>query len=306
MSSGDAVANESNQVQGLPPAAPARRPDVSVAIAAESDVGKVRAENQDQFLVAQLAKSIRIWKTSLPDHSTRFSAEEGYLMVVADGMGGAAAGGLASDLAVRTVEEFMLDALKWFHHLPGHEEHALLGELRQALEDADREVIRRSRAEPDQRGMGTTLTMAYSVGPTLYVVHAGDSRAYLLRDGGLDRLTTDHTLVQMLVDGGALTPEAARSHPRRHVVTNVIGGPREGVNAEIHRVDLRDGDLVLLCSDGLTGPVADPEVARLMTEHADPEAACHALIAAALDGGGRDNITAIVARYRVESDRPGA
>lgn len=151
--------------------------------------------------------------------------------------------------------------------------------------------------------MGTTLTMAYSVGTSLYVVHAGDSRAYLFRQGQLDLLTTDHTLVQMLVDGGALTPEAARSHRRRHVVTNVVGGPRTGVHAEIHRVHLRDGDVVLLCSDGLTGPVPDPEIARLLGEHPDPERAALALRDEALARGGPDNVTAIVARYRVEGDR---
>lgn len=290
---------EASEAGGIRAVGP-RVPSVGVAIGAESHVGKVRDGNEDQFLVAQLAKSIRIWKTSLDGDSTRFSDEEGYLMIVADGMGGASAGEHASALAVRTVEDFMLDALKWFHHLPGHEEHALLGELRQALEDADREVIRRARAEPGLRGMGTTLTMAYSVGVDLYLVHAGDSRAYLFREGKLDRMTSDHTLVQALVDGGALTPEAARVHPRRNVVTNVIGGPRPGVHAEIHKADIRDGDVVLLCTDGLTGPVSDAEIARILAEHDAPDDAARALVEAALAGGAPDNVTVVVARYRTD------
>ncbi len=280
---------------------PAREPAVTVAIGGATHQGKVRPGNEDQFLVARLAKSIRICKTSLPGEATRYSDEEGYLMVVADGLGGANAGEHASALAVQSVEHFVLHALKWFQHLPGHEEHALLGELRQSLEEADRDIFARARAEPDHRGMGTTLTMAYSVAASLYIVHAGDSRAYLLREGHLDRMTTDHTLVQMLIDTGALTDEAARAHPRRHVVTNVLGGPRPGVHAEIHKVSLQDGDLLLLCSDGLTTPLAEPEIARILRENPQPDHAVDHLLEAALGAGGPDNVTAVVARYRVEN-----
>ena len=254
-------------------------PKVGVEVGAITHPGKVRANNEDHFLVARLAKSMRICKTSLPQpESTRFSDEEGYILIVADGMGGAAAGEEASATAVRTVEAFVLDTLKWFLHLGGHDEIELLGELRQALEHADRNVMARARTERGLFGMGTTLTMAYSVGNDLYIVHAGDSRTYLFRDNGLVRLTHDHTLVQMLVDGGALTPEAAKTHARRNVVTNVIGGPREGVNAEIHKVRILDGDTLLICSDGLTEPVADFEIAASLALPGTTDDACEGLL----------------------------
>jgi len=275
------------------------RIDARVEIGAATHPGRVRPNNEDNFFVARLAKAMTILQSSLPDPESARSAEQGYLLVVADGMGGAAAGERASALAVRTVEAFALDALKWFLHLGKQEERDLLDELKQAIERADRNVIERAMADPALLGMGTTLTMAYSVGVDLYLVHAGDSRAYLYRDGELIQVTNDHTLVQMLVDGGALTPEAARHHHRRNVVTNVIGGPQAGVKAEVHKVSVRDGDVLLLCTDGLTEMVPDPAIAAALAAAPDPEAAAARLRDLALDGGGADNVTVIVARYHV-------
>jgi protein phosphatase len=220
-------------------------------------------------------------------------------MIVADGMGGAAGGEQASAMAVRTVESFVLDAIKWFLHKDGSEQDALVGDLKRALERADHSVVARAETDPELSGMGTTLTMGYSVGTDLFVAHAGDSRAYLLRDGRLERITSDHTLVQMLVDGGVLSPEDAREHPRRHVVTNVLGGPRRGVNVEIKRREIADGDVLLLCTDGLTEALDEPEIARLLGQSDDPERAAHDLIDAALSGDANDNITVVLARYEV-------
>jgi protein phosphatase len=274
---------------------------VSIQIGALTDSGKVRENNEDHFLVARLSKAMRVCKTSLPDDGkTQFSEEEGYLIVVADGMGGVAAGERASALAVESVEAFVLNTLKWFLHLSGHDEQVLLGELRQALERADRTVIERARSNPALYGMGTTLTMAYSVGTDLYIVHAGDSRAYLLRDGRLEQLTSDHTLVQALVDGGAITPEDARQDKRRHVVTNVIGGPRQGVQAEIHKLVVRDGDILLFCTDGLTEPVEDAAIAEILVQHPDPQDACDRLVELVLSCGAPDNVTAVVAQYQLD------
>jgi serine/threonine protein phosphatase PrpC len=272
---------------------------VGVDFGAVTHPGKVRSNNEDHFLVAKLAKSMRIWKTSLPEgSSTRFSDEEGYLMIVADGMGGAAAGELASALAVQTVEKFILDTLKWFLHI-GKEESVLASELRQGLERADREVMQRAQSDGRLAGMGTTLTLAYSVCEDLYLVHAGDSRAYLFRDGQLMQVTNDHTYVQMLVDQGQLSPEAAKHHARRNIVTNVIGGPDLGVHAEIHKARLADGDILLLCTDGLTEPVDDPTIAGILAQHPKPEDACRSLLEMALKRGAPDNVTIIVARYGI-------
>ena len=292
---------DTDQPTELHQVAPSRPPRVRVEVAGVTHPGKVRSNNEDHFLIAKLAKSMRICATSLPADagSTHFSDEEGYLMVVADGMGGAAAGERASALAIETVEGFVLNTVKWFLHMGGQEEHTLVAELRQGLERADQNVVENAQAEPGLFGMGTTLTFAYSVCADLYLVHAGDSRAYLFREGELSRLTVDHTLVQMLIDGGALTPEAARQHKRRNVVTNVIGGPRPGVYAEIHKVALADGDLLLLCSDGLTEPVPEDAIAPLLAEATDLDALAQQLIQAALDRGAPDNVTVVVARYQI-------
>lgn len=260
--------------------------------------GKVRQNNEDQFLIAQLAKSMQICKSSLPDSGSRlFSEEVGYLLVVADGLGGAAGGENASALAVETVEDFALNTLKWFLHLGGTDEDVLLNELRAGMERADRAVLERARTDPRLHGMGTTLTMAYSVATDLYVVHAGDTRAYLYHDGTLEKVTNDHTLVQLLVDHGALKPEEARRHKRRNVVTNVLGGPSAGVHAEIHKLRAEHGDVLLLCSDGLTQPVAEDAIAQVLAEETEPDAACERLVELALARGAPDNVTAVVARY---------
>jgi protein phosphatase len=278
------------------------RPRVTIKFGALTDIGKVRANNEDHFLVARLSKSMRVCITSLPGQGeTLFSEEEGYLMVVADGMGGAAAGERASALAVGSIEGFVLNTLKWFLHMGG-DEHQLLAELRQSLENADRTVIDRARSNRGLHGMGTTMTMAYSVGTDLFCVHAGDSRAYLFRNGELEQLTTDQTVAQALVDSGLISPEDAKRHNRRHVVTNVIGGDSEGVSSEIHKLTLLDGDTLLFCTDGLTEPVDDKAIAQVLIDHPYPEDACNRLVSLALDGGAPDNVTAIVVRYQVEKE----
>jgi PPM family protein phosphatase len=277
-------------------------PRVRIKFGALTDTGKLRGNNEDHYLIARLSKSMQVCKTSLPGEGrTQLSEEEGYLVVVADGMGGAAAGERASALAVESVEAFVLNTLKWFLHLSGHDEQALLAELRQSLERADRTVIDRARSNSALQGMGTTLTMAYSVATDLYIVHAGDSRAYLFREGELQQLTGDHTFVQTLIDGGALSPTDAKGHKWRHVVTNVIGGPREGVFAEIHKLALLDGDTLLYCTDGLTQPVDDEAIAKVLEHYPEPEDACARLVDLALGRGGPDNVTAVVASYQVAS-----
>jgi serine/threonine protein phosphatase PrpC len=304
-------AQDDADATGEYPTLRARPPRVSVEVGAESDVGKVRTQNEDHYLVAKLAKSMRICRTSLPeDWSTRFADEEGHLMVVADGMGGAVGGERASRLAVETIEGFVLNVIHWFLHLggppaPGAEETIegnevpIVRELRKAFERADATVIARAQAEPRLQGMGTTLTMAYSVGTEMFLVHAGDSRAYLYRDGELRQITDDHTLVEMLVGEGVITREAARTHARRNVVTNVVGGPNQGVHTEVHRLEILDGDVLLLCSDGLTEPVDDSQIAGVLARHRDPEYACRRLVELAVQGGAPDNVTAVVARYSV-------
>ncbi|RUL87734.1 PP2C family protein-serine/threonine phosphatase [Tautonia sociabilis] len=265
-----------------------------------TDRGRRRSNNEDSFLIARLTKRLDVCRSSFePPGSQREAREVAHLLVVADGLGGAAAGEQASSLSIATVEDFVLNCFKWFLHFEPGEQDELIRELRQALERADREVYRRAQADRALAGMGTTLTMAYTVRGELYLAHAGDSRAYLFRDGALRRITRDHSYAQMLLDAGHLSPEDARLPGIRNVVTNVVGGPREGVHAEIHKLSLEDGDALLLCTDGLSEPVDEPTIASLIAEHDDPSACCRALLSRALDAGGPDNVSLILARFGI-------
>lgn len=276
---------------------------LSVAYGGQTHQGNLRTNNEDQFFIARLAKSMQVYQTSLPrDLETRFSEEDGYLLVVADGMGGAAAGERASTRAIESVETFALNRLKWFFDYASGEESKLLAELRKGFELADRAVVDEGEADAKLYGMGTTMTMAYSVGRDLHIVHVGDSRAYLFRQGELTQLTCDHTLVQLLVSGGMISPDDAKHHARRNIVTNVIGGPNVGVHAEIHKVRIQDGDVLLLCTDGLTEPVEDVQIAEALATITDPTEAAECLVSLALKNGGPDNVTAVVVRYRFEDD----
>jgi protein phosphatase len=216
---------------------------------------------------------------------------------VADGMGGAAGGEQASALAVSAIEGFLLNALRWLLALDGSEGTGVLRDFKAAIQRADACVYSAAASNPGLRGMGTTLTMAYSCGTDLFVAHVGDSRCYLLRGGVLLQLTHDDTLVQEMVEKGILTPEKAAEHEFRHVITNVLGGSTPGVHTEVHRLSLEAGDVVLLCTDGLTGMVPDEQIAAVLQACSGPQQACEQLVQLANEQGGKDNITAVVARY---------
>jgi PPM family protein phosphatase len=208
-------------------------------------------------------------------------------------MGGHRAGEQASALAVTTIREFLLNTFKWIFRLQGE---TVLTEFQDALRAADERIFAEAARHPEWQGMGTTLTMAYAVNSTLYVIHVGDSRCYLFREGELLQLTQDHTLVGEMVRNGVLPAAEAAQHYMRNIITNAVGGNERGIQVEIHKVALEPGDSVLLCSDGLTEMVPDDHIAVTLAEN-DPETACRTLVDAANAAGGRDNITAIVARF---------
>jgi len=277
------------------------RPPLKVQSHGTTHPGRVRSTNEDQFLVAELTKALHVRQSSLPQRQVHLSSEQGHLFVVADGMGGHAGGEHASALAVDTIEDFMLNTLKWFFRLKGSEADRALAEFQAALARADDRVLREAGRHPELHGMGTTLTMAYSVGSDLFVIHAGDSRCYLFRDRTLHRLTRDHTLVGEMVRQGALQPEQAAHHQLRHVITNVIGGTTPGVQAEVHKVQLEAHDRLLLCSDGLTEMVPEPEIADILHGEPEPSRACQRLVDRANELGGKDNVTVVLARYEEEA-----
>jgi protein phosphatase len=280
----------------VPPAEPPPPPiPVRIAVAGTTHVGLVRSNNEDQYLIARLRKSLELLDTSLArDDIPQIADQEGYVLLVADGIGGRAGGERASTLVVQEATHYMLGAAKWFFRLDDPDEHVRLRLLREALERVDRHIIEEGLENPALAGMGTTLTAVSIVGIEAFAVHVGDSRAYRFHDGRLEQLTTDHTLTQEFVDRGLLSPEQARGHRLHNVLTNALGG-KPGVDAEIVKLRLSVGDRLLLCTDGLTEMVSDETIAGLLERHEEPAAACRALIDAALAGGGTDNITVIVA-----------
>jgi len=201
-------------------------------------------------------------------------------------------------MSVVTVEGFVLNTLKRFFHLQVPEEQHVMKEFQNALLQADARLFEEAAQHPEMFGMGTTLTMAFAVDWRVLVAHAGDSRCYLLSGDSLHQLTHDHTVVAEMVRRGTLSPEGASRHPYRHVVTNSLGGHDQGVHVEMHKLDLEAGDVVLLCSDGLTEMVPDARIATILQEEQDrPQPACERLVAEANDRGGKDNITALVACF---------
>ncbi len=262
-----------------------------------TDPGRVRPGNEDHFLVADLSRTLRVRQTSLPQAVTQQGRSRGYVLLVADGMGGHAAGEVASALTLETVEAFVVELLRRFSNLHADDEHGVLADLREAVEQADARIFEEAALHPELAGMGTTLTMVFASGTRLFVIHAGDSRCYLLRGGQLHRLTEDHTMVAEMVRRGELSPEEARRHPHRHVVTNVLGGGQAGVRVDVQRVLLEPSDVLLLCSDGLTDMLDDVRIAAILAAEPGPEAACGRLVAEANEAGGKDNVTAVVACF---------
>jgi protein phosphatase len=258
-----------------------------------TDAGRVRACNEDQFLIAELAKTMRLWQTSLPEPEAQTGNGRAHLFVVADGMGGQAAGDRASALAVAAIENFALNTVDT------HDSEAknVLAQFQAALRHADAHLVNEATEHPELSGMGTTVTLAYHLGTHLCIVHVGDSRAYLYRNNTLHQLTEDHTVTAELIRTGNLRPEQAAEHPLRHVITNVVGGERTGVDVETHLLDIRAGDQLLLCSDGLTEMVQNDAIAATLSAAPDPEGACRQLLAQANEKGGRDNITLLIARF---------
>jgi protein phosphatase len=212
-------------------------------------------------------------------------------------MGGHKGGEVASALTVASLEAFVLNVLGRFSNLKATEEERVTEDFRAAFEKAHARIFEETGLHPEIAGMGTTLTVAFASRGKLFVVHAGDSRCYLFRAGRLQQLTTDHTIVGELIRRGVVKPEDAAHHIYRHVVTNAVGGSHQSISTEIQRLDLQPADVLLLCSDGLTDMLPDDRIAAVLRSEPDPQVACDTLVNAALEAGGRDNITAIVAVF---------
>lgn len=259
---------------------------LSLSIAARSDVGRVRALNEDTFYAGEFARA---------------DGAVGTLLLVADGMGGHEAGEVAARLARDGLKQALTAALSVGVPADDTAWHAL---LRRSVAEANRQIFDHARANPGRRGMGTTLTVAVLAGRRAHLAHVGDSRAYLINAQGLggegltwSQLTMDHSLVARLVDIGQLTPEQARNHPQRNVVYRSLGSDPT-VEVDTLSQALAPGDQLLLCSDGLVSHVEDAELVAITLAERSADRACERLVALANERGGTDNISVVLARLR--------
>lgn len=254
-------------------------------------MGHTREHNEDTFLVADLESGMPVELHDAPLDLT--AAAHGLLFLVADGMGGAASGELASSMAgdavIDTLRETWVSAQS-----TSHEEFAEA--LLDATDTANARIHRFARDNPEHRGMGTTCTIAGLIGDRLFLAQVGDSRAYLVRGGQAEQLTKDQSLMQRLVEAGEMTQEEADASDRRNIILQALG-PEAQVTIDLTHQQVRQGDTLILCSDGLSGLVRPPEIAQVATELDDPKIMCERLVDRANEMGGPDNITVIAVRF---------
>ena len=261
-------------------------PEIKITVYGKTDVGLLREHNEDNFLVVDFANSER----PSPEASLDFSlGEKGALFLVCDGMGGAAAGEVASTMAVESISLAVGSAG------PLSRER-FARRLRRAIEEANDGIYAQSRDNQNERGMGTTCTAVGLVDGTLLIGQVGDSRCYVLRGSRLGQTTKDQSLAWQLIEAGALTLEDAKSFEHANIILQALG-VQEKVEVVLSQVPLRRGDVVLVCSDGLHGPVSDDEIKGILLDEPDVRKACDRLVARANEHDGPDNITAVVARF---------
>ena len=266
-----------------------------------TDRGRVRKNNEDQFLVAELERSMMVQQSSFPagDGTSLTGNPQGRLMMVADGVGGRADGEVASAIAVDALAHYALAVMPWMLTAGGADEEALRTGITRAMDESQSRMKRVAQRHAFDAKMSTTLTLAYAAWPHLYVAHAGDSRAYLWRGGRLARLTRDHTLAQQMIDAKAITEEQAEHTPWRSVLTNAVGGSSKQLVVEFHRLDLAAGDVVLLNTDGLNAHLEDGVIAAFLAAVRPGNVAdtVRRMIASTNEAGGVDNVTVVLGLF---------
>jgi PPM family protein phosphatase len=264
-----------------------------------TDIGQIRESNDDQYLVADLRKSVELHHTSLPygDESELRGGLQGRLLLVADGVGGNAAGAYASNLAAEGVVQYLLNAMHWLHSFDADGDDDFLDDLKAAVYSSQQRIQHAAEDLPTTAGMATTITLAYLIWPNAYVVHVGDSRAYLIRGSELRLLTHDQTVAQELADVGLISVDQVDRHPFAHVLSSLVGTKPEQLNPTVLKAQLEDGDALLLCTDGLTRHLKDSQIRDVVAEGLSAEETCRRLIAMVNDAGGTDNTTVIMSRF---------
>lgn len=258
-----------------------------------SHVGRVREANEDHFVVASLQRSVHLRQTNLDEHLTleRLCGPMAYLYGVADGVGGRAGGRAASGVAVATMVEYLSETVGSYQAVAPGREQEFLDPLREAVQRAHDRLLPKG-GTPDDRGPATTLTLALLVWPRAFLVHVGDSRGYHLRAGALRALTRDQTMGAYLVAERTLSEQQAERAGLNDVLASALGAA--DMTPVVGVLELEPGDVLLLCTDGLTKHLSEPEIAAVLGGGGGAEARCRRLVELALAGGGRDNVTVVV------------
>ncbi len=269
--------------------------DLAFDFGAASHVGLRRAENQDHYVVVRRSRRQDLLLTNVPQGELVLPADETFGLAVADGMGATGRGDLASRLAIRTAWELAGRTTSWLMKLGDLNTNELAEriegftyEMQQAFDDE-------SQANPEFAESGTTWTCAYLVSSFAVVANIGDSRCYLWRDGMMGRISTDHTVAQEFIAAG-VAPDVAGKYG--HMLTRCFGSHTHDARPDVHHLRLQPGDQLLLCTDGLTNMVPAVEIAQCLDESSEAQSACDALVALALAAGGKDNVTAVLARAK--------
>ena len=278
-------------------AGPQRKPyDEEIDVYGVTHTGKVRKENQDHFLICALKKQLVVRQTSLPEtHSVTAQPERlAFLMMVADGVGGGVKGEAASRTALEAVTQYVDHSMRCYYAAGSADDREFFEALQEGAFLTHVELLRRGEIDPECRGMATTLTLYLGVWPRAYLLQVGDSRCYLLRQGRLTQITRDQTMAQELVDLGVMSQAAASDTRLARTLSSSIGGRQTA--PVVTPLDITWGDVVLLCSDGLTHHVSDQRIRERLSSMTSARQVCDDLLEEALAGGGIDNITLIVGR----------
>ena len=272
-----------------------------VDVAALSHAGHVRTTNEDHYLVARFGRFLEPLLTNVPpEQSAGLFEEGGYGLVVADGMGGAAAGDVASALAIQTLLELVRATPDWILSSQRDQAQRVMERMAKRYHQIDERLRATADENPELEGMGTTMTLAASFGASMVLAHVGDSRAYLFRAGRLHRLTHDHTVAQEMLDMGLVDTRKDVAASLRHALTRALGGKSSLTDVDVDQLTLAHRDTILIATDGLSGMIDDETITAILQGAATADAACQTLVNAALAAGGRDNVTVVVTHYRFQ------
>ena len=283
---------------------PTDTPHQAVSVCVEtsglSDRGLRREGNEDHFLIAQIDRTWRTLQTNMAADAFPTSVTDSVtVQIVADGMGGAVGGEVASRTAIRAFADIVLRTPNLILRLDKQSAQDVLTRMAARFEQIKQTLEAAVRRDATLAGMGTTMTLVVNFRADLLVAHVGDSRAYLFRRGRLERLTRDQTMVQSLLERGAIAPEDVARHPMRHLLSGVLGTKGKPIDVELRFLGLEDRDQVLLCSDGLTEMVTEAAISEALAAAPSAEAACRQLVELANRNGGKDNVTVVVNRYQI-------